>query len=161
MCRAIGRLAGGWPLKPAPRSPRARRRGAWAVEVAGLPLGRQEAPFRGLERLLHLDGSAQVEGAEGQESLRQGPQEPSRQEPDPHRLDEPARRDGRVHVRRGGYRRRRVFEAYVQEVLAPSLLEGQVVVLDGLGAHRTARVRGRSSKVGGATFCSFPPTRRT
>ena len=34
-----------------------------------------------------------------------------------------------------------VFEAYVQEVLAPSLLEGQVVVLDGLGAHRTARVR--------------------
>lgn len=34
-----------------------------------------------------------------------------------------------------------VFEAYVQEVLAPSLVEGQVVVLDGLGAHRTARVR--------------------
>jgi hypothetical protein len=34
-----------------------------------------------------------------------------------------------------------VFEAYVEEVLAPSLLEGQVVVLDGLGAHRTARVR--------------------
>jgi transposase len=34
-----------------------------------------------------------------------------------------------------------VFEAYVEEVLAPSLVEGQVVVLDGLGAHRTARVR--------------------
>jgi transposase len=34
-----------------------------------------------------------------------------------------------------------VFEAYVEEVLAPSLLEGQVVVLDGLGAHRTAKVR--------------------
>ena len=34
-----------------------------------------------------------------------------------------------------------VFEAYVEEVLAPSLLEGQVVVLDGLGAHRTKRVR--------------------
>ena len=33
------------------------------------------------------------------------------------------------------------FEAYVEEVLAPSLLEGQVVVLDGLGAHRTKRVR--------------------
>ena len=35
-----------------------------------------------------------------------------------------------------------VFEAYVEKALAPSLLEeGQVVVLDGLGAHRTARVR--------------------
>jgi transposase len=34
-----------------------------------------------------------------------------------------------------------VFEAYVEEALAPSLLAGQVVVLDGLGAHRTARVR--------------------
>lgn len=34
-----------------------------------------------------------------------------------------------------------VFEVYVEKALAPSLLEGQVVVLDGLGAHRTARVR--------------------
>jgi transposase len=34
-----------------------------------------------------------------------------------------------------------VFEAYVEEALAPSLVAGQVVVLDGLGAHRTARVR--------------------
>ncbi len=34
-----------------------------------------------------------------------------------------------------------VFEAYVEKVLAPSLVAGQVVVLDNLGAHRTARVR--------------------
>jgi transposase len=34
-----------------------------------------------------------------------------------------------------------VFEAYVQDFLAPTLKAGQVVVLDGLGAHRTARVR--------------------
>lgn len=34
-----------------------------------------------------------------------------------------------------------VFERYVQDFLAPSLKGGQVVVLDGLGAHRTARVR--------------------
>ncbi len=34
-----------------------------------------------------------------------------------------------------------VFEAYVEKALAPSLHEGQVVVLDGLGAHRTKRVR--------------------
>ena len=33
------------------------------------------------------------------------------------------------------------FEAYVEHFLAPSLCEGQVVVLDGLGAHRTHRVR--------------------
>jgi transposase len=34
-----------------------------------------------------------------------------------------------------------VFEAYVEHFLAPTLTEGQVVVLDGLGAHRTDRVR--------------------
>jgi len=33
------------------------------------------------------------------------------------------------------------LEAYVEHFLAPSLREGQVVVLDGLGAHRTERVR--------------------
>jgi transposase len=33
-----------------------------------------------------------------------------------------------------------VFEAYVEHFLAPALEEGQVVVLDGLGAHRTQRV---------------------
>ena len=33
------------------------------------------------------------------------------------------------------------FEAYVEHFLAPTLKEGQVVVLDGLGAHRTQRVR--------------------
>ena len=32
------------------------------------------------------------------------------------------------------------FETYVEHFLAPSLCEGQVVVLDGLGAHRTQRV---------------------
>lgn len=34
-----------------------------------------------------------------------------------------------------------VFEAYVERVLAPSLLPGRVVVLDNLGAHRGERVR--------------------
>jgi transposase len=33
------------------------------------------------------------------------------------------------------------FEAYVEHVLAPSLSEGQVVVLDKLGAHRTQKVK--------------------
>ena len=35
----------------------------------------------------------------------------------------------------------KAFEAYVEHFLAPSLGEGQVVVLDGLGAHRTDKVR--------------------
>jgi transposase len=34
-----------------------------------------------------------------------------------------------------------LFETYVEEFLAPTLRAGQVVVLDGLGAHRTERVR--------------------
>jgi transposase len=33
------------------------------------------------------------------------------------------------------------FEAYVEHFLAPTLEKGQVVALDGLGAHRTRRVR--------------------
>jgi len=32
------------------------------------------------------------------------------------------------------------FEAYVEHFLAPSVCEGQVVVLDGLGAHRPQRI---------------------
>src|SRR3954447_14864367 len=34
-----------------------------------------------------------------------------------------------------------VFEIYVEHILAPTLSEGQVVVLDGLGAHRAQRIR--------------------
>ncbi len=34
-----------------------------------------------------------------------------------------------------------IFEAYVERFLAPTLQEGRVVVLDGLGAHRTGKVR--------------------
>lgn len=35
----------------------------------------------------------------------------------------------------------RVFETYVDEVLAPSLRPGQIVVMDNLGAHKPTRVR--------------------
>src|SRR5215203_5895436 len=35
----------------------------------------------------------------------------------------------------------KAFEAYVERFLAPSLKEGQVVVFDGLGAHRTEKIR--------------------
>ena len=35
-----------------------------------------------------------------------------------------------------------VLEAYVEQVLAPSLRKGRMVVMDNLGAHRPKRVRG-------------------
>jgi hypothetical protein len=35
-----------------------------------------------------------------------------------------------------------VFETYVEKVLAPRLKEGQIVVMDNLGAHRPKRQRG-------------------
>lgn len=35
----------------------------------------------------------------------------------------------------------RVFATYVEKVLVPSLKEGQIVVMDNLGAHRPKRVR--------------------
>jgi DDE superfamily endonuclease len=35
----------------------------------------------------------------------------------------------------------RVFETYVEKVLAPSLHTGQIVVMDNLGAHRPKRIR--------------------
>jgi transposase len=41
----------------------------------------------------------------------------------------------------GGATTAAVFEAYVEQVLAPSLRAGQVVVMDNLGAHRPKRVR--------------------
>jgi transposase len=41
----------------------------------------------------------------------------------------------------GGSTDAEVFETYVEQFLAPTLEAGQVVVLDGLGAHRTERVR--------------------
>jgi len=34
----------------------------------------------------------------------------------------------------------RVFETYVEKVLAPSLSAGQIVVMDKLGAHRPKRI---------------------
>jgi transposase len=35
----------------------------------------------------------------------------------------------------------KVFEAYVEQVLAPSLRRGQIVVVDNLGAHKSERAR--------------------
>jgi transposase len=47
------------------------------------------------------------------------------------------------------------FEAYVERFLAPALKKGQVVVLDGLGAHRTEKVR-ELVEGGGADLVFLP-----
>lgn len=49
-----------------------------------------------------------------------------------------------------------LFEAYVGRFLAPTLSAGQVVVLDGLGAHRTAKVRSLI-EARGADLVFLPP----
>ncbi len=51
------------------------------------------------------------------------------------------------------------FEAYVEHFLAPTLKEGEVVVLDKLGAQRTQKVT-ELIEARGADYCSCPPTRR-
>ena len=48
------------------------------------------------------------------------------------------------------------FRAYVDEVLAPELLPGDIVVLDNLPAHRVGGVRERIEAVG-ATLLYLPP----
>jgi transposase len=110
------------------------------VAMASLPLRREEAGVRGRERVPHLHDALLRAGPQGKEGLRQGSQEP-RQEHRFDRRDHPRRGHGGVGGHRGGHRRGEAFEAYVERFLAPSLEEGQVVVLDGLGAHRTEKVR--------------------
>jgi transposase len=48
------------------------------------------------------------------------------------------------------------FEAYVERFLAPTLSEGQAVVLDNLGAHRPRRVR-ELVEARGAELVFLPP----
>ena len=49
----------------------------------------------------------------------------------------------------------RVFEAYVEKVLVPSLEEGQVVVMDNLGAHKPKRI-GESIEQRGCELVYLP-----
>jgi transposase len=49
-----------------------------------------------------------------------------------------------------------VFAAFVREVLAPTLLQGDIVVLDNLGAHRSAAAR-KAVEARGARLVFLPP----
>jgi transposase len=109
------------------------------VAVAVLSLRRQAAGVRGRVRDAHRDGSLTLSGSEGREGIRPSAQEQG-QEHDAYSLDEPLW-DGRIDVPREGATDALAFEAYVEHFLAPSLTEGQVVVMDNLGAHRPKKVR--------------------
>jgi transposase len=52
------------------------------------------------------------------------------------------------------------FEAYVEYFLAPSLKGGQVVVVDGLGAHNRTRRVTELIEARGAQLLFLPSTRR-
>ena len=72
MSRNIARLPGGWPLKKVEGSKRTRRSTQGTLEMVPRSLRREEARFRGRERLSHSDGSLEGEGAQRRESLREG-----------------------------------------------------------------------------------------
>jgi hypothetical protein len=56
---------------------------------------------------------------------------------------------------------REVFETYIEKVLAPTLREGQVVVMDNLSSHRGSRVRELIEQRGDASSSTCLPTPRT
>lgn len=49
-----------------------------------------------------------------------------------------------------------VFRAYVSQVLAPTLLPGDIVVMDNLGAHKVQGVR-ETIEAAGAALLYLPP----
>lgn len=107
--------------------------------MAGFAFRREEARVRGRERLLHLDDETEIEGAEGKASVWQGSKKPRQNQT----LIASMTLEGGMGecmCVKGGTDAP-VFEAYVEKALAPSLVAGQVVVFDNLGAHRTDRVR--------------------
>jgi DDE superfamily endonuclease len=55
---------------------------------------------------------------------------------------------------------REVFETYIEQVLAPTLREGQVVVMDNLSSHKGSRVRELIEGRGFKSFSTCHPTRR-
>jgi hypothetical protein len=57
-----------------------------------------------------------------------------------------------------------VFRAYVEQMLAPALRPGDVVVMDNLAAHKVAGVQDAIRAVGASVLpacCTFRPTRLT
>jgi DDE superfamily endonuclease len=52
------------------------------------------------------------------------------------------------------------FRAYVEQVLVPVLAQGDIVVMDNLGSHKSRAVR-QAIRAAGAKLFFLPPTRQT
>ena len=109
------------------------------MALAGFQLRRQAPGVRGRERIAHLHDAPLRASAQGEEGLRQGPKKPGGKNTT---LIAAMTIEGAMgeSMTIEGATDALAFEAYVEHFLAPTLKEGQVVVLDGLGAHRTQRV---------------------
>lgn len=99
-------------------------------------------------------------GLRGGAGPREGAEEAGPQ-PDAHRLHHPGGRRGRVGLDRGCHRLGALRDLRNERFLAPTLSSGQVVVLDGLGAHRTHRVRELVEARGADLLFLERPTRPT
>lgn len=117
-------------------------------------LRREEARVRRREWVPRSDGSLEGESAQRREGLREGAEEQG-QEPHACRLDEPIW-DGRDDGSLEGSTDAEAFKVYVEHFLAPALKEGQVVVLDNLGAHKPQRIR-ELIEARGAEVLFLPP----
>jgi transposase len=123
--------------------------------VAGRPFRRTKAGVRGRKRVPYLHGAPQSKGSQGAEGLRQG---------SPRNRGKNTTLIASLTLKGGmgesmaveGATDSQAFEAYVERFLAPSLREGQVVVLDRLGAHRTEKVRNLIEERGGADLVFLP-----
>jgi hypothetical protein len=100
------------------------------LEVVGEPLRCQAAGVHRREWVSHLHDTLEGEGSKRREGI----------EHNAHRIHHPGRVMG-ASMTIEGATDAQAFEAYMERFLAPTLKEGQVVVLDGLGAHRTEKVR--------------------
>ena len=113
------------------------------MAVASFPLRREEIGVRGRVRDARRHESPLLQGAQGRKGLRRAGATQPGQEHDALIASitlEGAMGEGSVAIE--GATDAEVFEAYVERFLSPTLSEeGQVVVLDGLGAHRTQRVK--------------------
>jgi transposase len=110
------------------------------MEVAGLPLRREAAGVHRRERFPYLHDAPQGESSQGRAGLHG---EVPRNRGKNQTLIASITLEGGMGQALAieGSTDAELFEAYVEEFLAPTLKAGQVVVLDGLGAHRTERVR--------------------
>jgi transposase len=106
--------------------------------MAGFSLRREKGGVRGRERDAYLDGSLEVSGSRGARAYGRVPKNRGKNltliaSMSLHGMGESMCLEGATDAL--------AFEVYIEHFLAPTLGEGQVVVMDNLGAHRPKRIR--------------------